>query len=103
MKASPKKQLNNLIQGKPYLVIGIEADSFRIIDETGEPYLYDPSTFDIIDPKEPDFWESEIGGDGERYSYPKEWIRPSFFEDYFDNEPLAKKTFIEVLNRKYAP
>ena len=102
MKVSPKKQLNKLTQGKNYLVIGIEADSFRIIDETGKPYLYDPDAFNIIDPKEPEFWESEIGEDGERYSYPKEWVQPGFFEDYFENVPSAKKAFIEVLSRKYA-
>ena len=102
MKVSPKKQLNKLTQGKSYLVIGIEADSFRIIDETGKPYLYDPDAFNIIDPKEPEFWESEIGEDGERYSYPKEWVQPGFFEDYFENVPSAKKAFIEVLSRKYA-
>ena len=102
MKVSPKKKLNKLIQGKSYLVIGIEADSFRIIDETGEPYLYEPDDFEIIDPKEPEFWQSEIGEDGERYSYPKEWAQPGFFEDYFDNVSLAKQAFIEVLNSKYA-
>ncbi|BFM12678.1 hypothetical protein R50072_28310 [Simiduia litorea] len=100
MKVSPKKQLNKLTQGKHYLVLGIEADSFRIIDDTDEPYLYEPADFEIIDPNEPSFWQYEIGKDGERYSYPEEWTKPGFFEDYFDNVASAKKAFVEVLNRK---
>ena len=102
MKVSPKKQLNNLIQGKHYLVIGIEADSYRIVDEVGEPYLYDSGAFKIIDPRESELWVSEIGEDGERYCYPKEWIKPGFFEDYFDNVPSAREVFIKVLSRSYA-
>lgn len=37
-----------LINGKLYEVISIERDWFRIIDETGEDYLYPPELFEII-------------------------------------------------------
>ncbi len=37
-----------LINGKLYEVISIERDWFRIIDETGEDYLYPPELFEIV-------------------------------------------------------
>ena len=37
-----------LVNGKLYEVISIERDWFRIIDETGEDYLYPPELFEIV-------------------------------------------------------
>jgi len=37
-----------LINGKFYEVISIERNWFRIIDETGEDYLYPPEMFKIV-------------------------------------------------------
>ena len=37
-----------LINGKIYDCIGIEKDWYRVIDETGEDYLYPPNEFEII-------------------------------------------------------
>ena len=38
----------SLINGKLYEVISIERDWFRIIDKTGEDYLYPPELFEIV-------------------------------------------------------
>ena len=70
--------------GKIYEVIGIEADNYRIIDDRNMPYLYDPNQFEVVSSEKPSFWVTEFGEDGEQYSYPKEWIRPGFFEDFHD-------------------
>ena len=76
--------IESLLLGKHYEVIGIEADHFRIICETdNEPYLYPPDCFEIIDNSKPKFWKTEIGEDGEEYSYPSSWNQVGFFEDYF--------------------
>ena len=37
-----------LVNGKLYEVISIERAWFRIIDETGEDYLYPPELFEIV-------------------------------------------------------
>ena len=37
------------IDGKVYNVIGIEEGWYRIVDETGEDYLYDPTGFEIVE------------------------------------------------------
>jgi hypothetical protein len=69
--------------GREYVVIGIEGDWFRIVNDRNEPILYDPNVFTITDFSEPSFWTTEYI-DGERYSYPENWSCPGFFEDYHD-------------------
>lgn len=38
----------SLTQGKIYNVLSIEKEWYRIIDDTGEDYLYPPQLFEII-------------------------------------------------------
>lgn len=70
--------------GKVYVVIGIEADSYRIINDSQMPYLYDPSQFEMVEFDRPSFWVTEYGEDQEEYSYPSSWNSPGFFEDFHD-------------------
>ena len=41
---------------QPYMVIGIEADHFRILNDAGRPYLYPPRLFVVTDRHEPGDW-----------------------------------------------
>src|SRR6266404_9284768 len=74
---------SSLSVGKEYEVLGIEADWLRLLNDRGEPVLYDPACFQVIDPAEPADWVS-IVQDGVRYAYPPGWGRPGFFEDWHD-------------------
>ena len=68
MKVSPIKIKDSeghilfLSTDRIYEVLGIEADTYRILsDPESKPYgnnpvLYDPDCFKVIDPQEPDFW-----------------------------------------------
>lgn len=38
-----------LLNNKVYKVISIEEQWYRIIDETGEDYLYPPESFEIVE------------------------------------------------------
>lgn len=38
-----------LTHGKSYEVLSIEKDWYRVIDDTGEDYLYPPEDFEIIE------------------------------------------------------
>jgi hypothetical protein len=89
-----------LAPGQCYSVIGIEADDYRILDDTGRPFLYSASAFDVVDAAEPTDWISELGEDGERYAYPAELNAPGFFEDFFDNDPAAVATFWHKVNAR---
>lgn len=51
MRVKWKGKTENLIltNGKIYDVLSIEKDWYRVIDDSGEDYLYPPELFDIID------------------------------------------------------
>jgi hypothetical protein len=92
----------DLIFGQPYVVIGIEADDLRILNDAGRPFLYPPALFSLVDPKEPADWVTEFGDDGERYSYPSPLNQSGFFEDFFDEKAKAVATFWRVVNLRLA-
>jgi hypothetical protein len=82
------------------MVIGIEADDFRVLNDKGRPYLYPCHLFEVVDPHEPADWLTEYGGDGERYAYPPSLNQSGFFEDFFDGKPKAVATFWRVVNQR---
>ena len=43
----------DLTFGQRYVVIGIEADHFRILNNAGSPFLYPPGLFRLVDAREP--------------------------------------------------
>lgn len=92
----------DLTPGQSYVVIGIEADELRILNDAGRPYLYSPKLFQVLDPHEPGDWVTEFGDDGERYAYPAVLSNPGFFEDFFDDKPKAVGTFWRVVNQRLA-
>lgn len=85
-----------------YMVLGIEADDFRILNDRGQPYLYPRNLFSIVDPSEPDEWMSEYGENGERYAYPPPFNGVGFFEDFFDGRTKAVTAFWRVVNSRLA-
>lgn len=92
----------DLTPGQPYVVIGIEGDEFRLLNDAGRPYLYSPGLFRVLDPREPGDWVTEFGEEGERYSYPPPLNDAGFFEDFFDDKPKAVRTFWRVVNQRLA-
>jgi len=97
-----RTRYRDLTSGQLYLVIGIEADELRIINNAGRPFLYPPDLFSLVDTREPADWVTEFGDDGERYSYPPALNRPGFFEDFFDQKAKAVATFWRVVNHHLA-
>ena len=83
-----------------YMVIGIEADAFRILNDEGRPYLYPARLFEVVNPSEPADWATECGEDGERYAYPPPLNGSGFFEDFFEADKEAVATFWRVLNQR---
>lgn len=55
----------DLTLGQPYVVIGIEADELRILNDAGRPFLYPPQLFSLVDHQEPVDWITEFGDEGE--------------------------------------
>jgi hypothetical protein len=92
----------DLTCGQWYVVIGIEADGLRILNDAGRPFLYRPNLFSLVDSQEPVDWVTEFGDDGERYSYPPPLNKSGFFEDFFDEKAKAVATFWRVVNQRLA-
>lgn len=90
----------DLTLDQPYVVLGIEADDFRILNDQGRPYLYPREIFKVVDSREPEDWVNETGADNERYAYPRLLNQNGFFEDYFDGKPEAVATFWRVMNQR---
>ena len=92
----------DLTFGQPYVVIGIEADDLRILNDAGRPFLYQRNPFSLVDAQERVDWVTEFGDDGERYSYPPQLNKVGFFEDFFDQKTRAVSTFWRVVNQRLA-
>ncbi|MBI1791375.1 MAG: hypothetical protein HYR60_27925 [Acidobacteria bacterium] len=92
----------DLMPGQPYVVIGIEGDEFRILNDAGRPWLYPPRVFKVIDDREPADWVTDLGEDGERYAYPAPLNGRGFFEDFFEQKPKAVGTFWRIVNQRLA-
>jgi hypothetical protein len=90
----------DLTPGQPYMVLGIEADDLRILNDQGKPYLYPHEIFKVVDAREPLDWVSELGEDNERYAYPPPLNGSGFFEDYFEGTPDVVATFWRAMNRR---
>ncbi len=99
---SDAQQYPDLTPNQHYVVIGIEADDYRILSDQGRPFLYPAVAFDIIDAREPDDWVSETGDDGERYAYPARLNGVGFFEDFFDAREEAVRAFWREVNGRLA-
>ena len=96
----PGPDTHGLTPGRDYAVIGIEADDYRILNDLGEPSLFPPEAFTVVDPREPADWISTMGPDGERYAYPDPLNRPGFFEDYFDQDSATIAAFWQRVNQQ---
>jgi hypothetical protein len=92
----------DLTSGLSYVVIGIEADDYRILNDRGRPYLYPARLFKMIDTSIPSDWIRERGEDGESYAYPQPLNSAGFFEDFFDGKPKAVATFWRIVNQRLA-
>jgi hypothetical protein len=90
----------DLTPGLPYVVIGIEADDYRILNDQGRPYLYPARLFKVIDSSKPHDWIMERGEEGESYAYPQLLSAVGFFEDFFDAKPKAVATFWRTVNQR---
>ncbi len=102
VKLKKSSRYRDLTFGQSYVVIGIEADDLRILNDAGRPFLYPPALFRLVDGREPAYWVTERGEDEERYSYPPPLNKSGFFEDFFDENARAVATFWRVVNQRLA-
>ena len=88
-----------LTPAKEYEVIGLDHESFRVIDDKGEPILFPKSLFSVIDDRIPEEWIWDRYAGDEYYANPPELHEPGFYEDLFDHKPDAVGRFDDYLRR----
>jgi hypothetical protein len=102
MKVIPLKandEFWSLTPGKQYVVIGLDHESYRIVDDKGEPILFSKDGFKILDNTIPEDWVWKRYSEDEYYADPPELGRPGFYEDFFDGKSEALKQFRDYLRK----
>jgi len=89
----------SLTQGKEYIVIGLDHDCFRVIDDKCEPILFPKGGFKLVDDSVPPDWVWQRESDDVYYADPPELARPGFYEQYFDGKPEIINQFNDYLRR----
>lgn len=95
-----------LTAGNLYPVVGISHDLLRIINDFGEPILYEPQIFDIIDHILHAEWVCHIAIDVDGVCYyldPPGLEAPGFYEDYFDGVAYAVARFEQYRTQQQLP
>jgi hypothetical protein len=64
-----------------------------VVDDIGEPILYPKDYFLELDDEHPIDWVMVVYGEGDYFCEPKEFSERGFFERFFDQDPVAVKTF----------
>lgn len=84
-----------------YVVLALEATpgggiQLRIIGDDGPtPVLFQSEMFMTLSSAIPSNWVASIGEGGEFNLAPAKWLRPGFWEDYFNGDPEAVSDFEE--------
>ena len=83
-----------LTPGNYYRVIEVSySRSYRVMNDTGSPYLYEAHLFEVMSDTYPSDWITEYDDQGGvSYMGPKCLSEPGFFEKYFEGDDKARLT-----------
>lgn len=87
----------NLTHGFEYIVVGLDQDSFRVINDRNEPVIYPKELFEVIDGTFPNHWKWKKYGEDEFVVSPSELSGRGFYEDWHDGVPAARAIFDEYI------
>ncbi|MET7394485.1 hypothetical protein ABZS66_13435 [Dactylosporangium sp. NPDC005572] len=83
----------------PVLEIAYLTDVYyvRIVDDEsdGPGSLWSPEMFETVDGHLPTCWSSAMAADGSLRLAPSKWLRPGFWTDCLDRDPVALADYAE--------
>lgn len=88
-----------LTLGGEYPVLSIEVEADRRVwlriesDEAGTPALFDSEMFLTTSTGLASNWRARVGVGGSLELAPAAWLRPGFWEEFFDREPEAVEAY----------
>jgi hypothetical protein len=89
----------SLTPGREYVVIGVDHESYRVVDDKGEPILFPKEGFRVVDDAIPQDWVWDRQGDDEYYGGPAALQIPGFYEDFFEGQREAVEQFTHYLQQ----
>jgi hypothetical protein len=89
----------SLTVGKVYVVTSMEYDSYRLVNDAGEPVLFPCVLFDVLDDFVPGDWTRKSDGEGFCWWGPPELASRGFFEDWHDGHVHEHQVFAAVYER----
>lgn len=95
------KNIHSLTLGKEYVVVGIEGNDYRVLNDHNEPTLFSPENFEVIDSQIPKDWvvlRYIEDGQEDLYANPPGLGECGFYEDYFDEKEYAIKRFQKYID-----
>lgn len=99
ISGDPESRSPWLTVGKEYLVLAVSVlpergVMFRIVADDGHsPMLFKARQFAVTVTDVPSIWKVRGDDDGGLEFGPDPWLRPGFWEDYFDGLPDASADF----------
>ena len=73
--------------GREYVVAGHDWFTYRVVNDHGEPVLFEKELFEVVDPYEDSTWVKKGPfEDGDYYVDPPECRQPGFYERWFDGD-----------------
>jgi hypothetical protein len=88
-----------------YIVLAVQATPNRDVrlrivgDDDSTPVLFESEMFMTVSNDIPSNWVASIGEDGDFDLAPQKWLRPDYWEDYFNGDPDAVSDFEEERTR----
>ena len=91
-----------LTDGGTYVVLEVGADPggrtwLRVEPDGGTPGIFDARCFVLTDSAVPTTWQAELRNNGSLTFGPAGFLRPDFWEAFFDREPEAETVYGRVV------
>lgn len=84
---------------REYLVLAIDVEPGRHVwlriesEAGGTPALFDAEMFLTTSSELPSSWRARVGEGGSLQLAPEPWLRPGFWEEFFDRAPEAVEIY----------
>lgn len=98
----PMKITPWLTIGKEYIVLGLEVRALSVenrlylsiqSDDGPNPVLFEADQFVTVSNKIPSNWVASLDEFGNMNIEPQKWLRPGFWDDYYNFDPAARSDF----------